>query len=394
MTNQSPWRIMMVDDDEGYCKDAKEFLQGEPLTSAGDTALVKSVSDFSAALRILESRRYDAVILDVRQGDYEKEPEEDAGVQLLEAIKNARFLPIIFFTGLPNLVQHLANPPFIQVVRKGETLEPLLTAVQDTVRSQLPMINRALVSHVDRVQRDYMWHFVADNWSEIKAETDQEMIANLLARRLAASLTGPSVARLAQGLGGQAPASDEHVHPMGYYVMPPMTNPPYVAGDIHEGTIDGRPGYWIMLTPSCDLVQGKADRLLLAACDLLSEQQEFKNWEGNRSKPNTRRLTQLVSNRREKAQQDRYFYLPGAMMVPDLVVDLQNIVAVPQPEFESRALKRLASLDSPFTETLTSQFVRLFGRIGTPDLDTDKVIEHLAMRLNCVSSSSQTQQSP
>jgi hypothetical protein len=35
---------------------------------------------------------------------------------------------------------------------------------------------------------------------------------------------------------------------------------------------------------------------------------------------------------------------------------------------------RICSLDNPFAEALTAQFTRYYSRLGTPDLDVDKVI--------------------
>lgn len=378
MPDKPPWRIMMVDDERDVCESAKEYIEEESATHDAERGTVTAVDDFATALSMLAASRYDFVVLDVRKGgDRNLRPEMEAGARLLREIQASRFLPIIFYTGLPHLVRPLDNPPIVQVVEKGGTHEALLEAIRATIRSRLPVMNRVIVEHIDQVQRNYMWDFVAANWKTITAETDQGMVAHLLARRLAGSLSGPSIADLARDLGDDAHTADEHVHPMAYYVMPPLDEPPEMAGDIYTGEINGQRGYWVMVTPSCDLVQDKADWMLLATCELLSEQPEYNKWIARQSKGAANSLKRLLSNNRTGAQRDRHFYLPRAMRLPDLVVDLQNVVAVPQDEFKSSGLERLATLDSPFVETLTSQFVRLFGRIGTPDLDTDSVIERL-----------------
>ncbi len=379
MANNSPWLVMMVDDDSEMCESVTEFISGEQLTDEGDVAVVTTVSNFSDAQAKLASSRYDVVVLDLRQGAHDRNPETEAGAQLLDDIRNTRFLPVVFYTGLPSLVRHLENPPFIQVVEKGGTHEPLLKAIQTTLASQLPSMNRALVSHVDRVQRDYMWDFVAGQWERITAETDKTSIAYLLARRLAGSLSDPSATQLAEDLGSRFDASIEsgQVHAMQYYVMPPIAEPPMMAGDIYKGTVRGQDGYWVMVTPSCDLVQDKAEWLLLAICDPLSEQQEYVRWAKGQSNSTTNRLRGLLGNNRQVSQRDRHFYLPAAMSIPDLVVDLQNIAVIRREDFGSSGLERLATLDSPFAEALTSQFGRLFGRIGTPDLDVNWVMTRL-----------------
>ena len=201
----------------------------------------------------------------------------------------------------------------------------------------------------------------------------------MLARRLASSLSGPGIRRLAEDPGGQFKESidADHVHPMQFYIMPPLDERPIMSGDVYAGKIGGRSGHWVLVTPSCDLFQGKAEWLLMAACDLLSNQPEYVEWKEQQSNTKTKTLEDLLGNNRQSSQQNRYIYLPGALRIPDLVVDLQNVVALGRESFASLGLDRLATLDSPFSEALTSQFSRLFGRVGTPDLDTEWVMTRL-----------------
>ena len=380
MRASTAWRVLIVDDDECIGNSVKEFLEDEQLNEVGDTADVSVQQDFDAAFGALESTRYDIAILDVRrQGGRHSIPEEEAGEQLLRKIQGIRFLPVIFYTGLSNLVTHIENSPFVQVVSKGSTHEALLNAVQITLKSQLAHLNRALLNHMDNVQRDYMWGFVSKYWQTIIGQTDKTAVSYLLARRLASSLSDPTAAGLASELGSEfcGEIAAGKIHPMQSYVLPPLDNPSMVSGDIYKGQIYGEGNYWVMLTPSCDLVQNKAERLLLAGCALLQEQEEYLDWRKSPSKGKRQLLAGLLQNNRKVGQQGRYVYLPGAIHIPNLVVDLQNILAIERPEFDSMGLNRLATLDSPFAEALTSQFSRLYGRIGTPDLDTDWVIAQL-----------------
>ena len=368
------WSVMVVDDEEEERCLLKGVIEGQCLTDKGDKAKVTPVSDFDGALPILESGRYDLAILDVREGD----SDEVAGEKLQRDIKSARFVPIIFHTGWPEQVKHLENPPFIQVVTKGDPTEKLLEAIRRVLSSQLPAVNRALARHVDKIQREYMWEFVANNWDRITGQGDSVSIAYLLARRLATSLSDQPIAQLAGELTGQFDVSNQNdrVHPMQYYVMPPMSKPARLAGDIYKGTLADQDGYWVMLTPSCDLVHDKADRVLLAMCLPLSEQPEFARWSGELSGRSHKRLTSLLRNNRQ-GQADRFFYLPGVLNLPGLVVDLQNVISVTLHNFDSSGVDRLATLDSPFAEALASRFIRLFGRLGTPDLDVDWITTQL-----------------
>jgi hypothetical protein len=86
-------------------------------------------------------------------------------------------------------------------------------------------------------------------------------------------------------------------------------------------------------------------------------------------------LQDLLRNNRRDSQSERFFLLPGALSLPDLVVDLQHLVALQRDHMGG--LERLASLDSPFAEALLARFARYFGRLGTPGLDVAVLLQRL-----------------
>ena len=381
MTDTITWQVLFVDDEPEICRQVREFLEGESVSGEGEYPHVETSTDFAKAIELLEARRFDLVVLDVRLGAHEEPaPQEEAGGRTLEAIRQRRFVPIVFYTALPRLVQDLRTP-LIQVVEKTEGLPRLLEVVRGIFATRLPAVNRTLIRHMETVQRDYMWDFVATHWDQFGGTSDRTALAYLLARRLAMSLSGPGVQQLAKDLGdplGNAVAEGQ-VHPMQYYVMPPVDVSP-LMGDLYSGQIGDQTGHWVLLTPSCDLVTGreKAEWVLLARCLPLNEQDEYRRWQ--ESLPNIPseldgKLRALLKNNRQKTQSERFYFLPGALTLPDLVVDFQRLVALSRERL--RNIERLASLDSPFAEALLARFARYFGRLGTPDLDIEVVFSKL-----------------
>jgi hypothetical protein len=109
---------------------------------------------------------------------------------------------------------------------------------------------------------------------------------------------------------------------------------------------------------------------------LLEDQAELNHFledieSGNRRK----KLIKLMSNRGEGRQADRYHFLPGALDLPDLLVDLRGLKTVSREEFNE--LAPVVYLDAPFAEALLAQFARYVGRLGTPDPDLDLVVQRL-----------------
>lgn len=369
----TPWRILHVDDDPDWTRDVREYLEGEELPD-GSKPVVTPEGDLAVASERLQAGRFDLAILDVRReglGEGSAGDDEDAGRRVLETIQSRTFVPIIFFTALPAKVAELKSPA-IGVVEKTEGMPALLAEVRRLFATGFPLVNRALEEHLAAVQRDYMWSFVVANWDEIAGKSKRG-IAHLLARRLALSLSGAPVVEFGAALGAEVEvATDGQVPPEFLYIVPPLENPRLV-GEILHGEIDGEIGYWIVLTPSCDLVQGSVERVLVAKCNPIEAAAEYKAWTAEEAGAGVRNnLTDLLRN----SKRDRFVFLPAAMTVPGLVVDLQDLRTTPSIRYAD--LTRVASLDSPYAEFLVSRFTRYFSRIGTPELDTTIVLRRLA----------------
>lgn len=380
MTETRIWKVLFVDDDPDFRDQVKEYLDGENVGASDEQMSVKTLTDFDKALETLQQHRFDLLILDVRLGPlYSDWTEEEVGIRTLEMIQEKRFIPVIFYTALPNRVQHLETS-VIQVVEKTEDSAHLLAAVRKIFAAHLPAVNRSLIEHLEIVQRDYMWDFVAERGEQLLDTLDRTDLVYVLARRLAMSLSDRRIRQLAQDFEDSAGTStaEDRVHPIQYYVMPPVEQLP-LTGDLYQGDIGGQDGYWVLLTPSCDFVARRnrarpanAERVLMAHCALLTEQEEYRDWVANCS---SGKLKSLLKNHRQGRQAERFYFLPGALDLPDLVVDFQQLVTLPRAKMDD--LNQLASLDSPFAEALLACFSRYFGRLGTPDLDIDIIVNKL-----------------
>jgi CheY-like chemotaxis protein len=376
-------RILHVDDEDDVRENVKEFLEGENVPDWGRPEVV-GTGDFDEALRLLEAERFDLVILDVRRGSRDEgiSVEQEAGVGTLAAIKARRFVPIVFWTGLPGNVD--PEPPLITVGEKTEGLPVLTDLVRSAFATRLPALNRALRRMVEDEQRRYMWDFVSKHWETLHEVGDHTAVAYLLARRLARSISGQGIVAMAHALGENVealvPSGD--IHPVEIYLLPPLGDQELLAGDILEGCTGGRDGWWLTLTPSCDLVNEKAEFVLLAVADPLPDHAFFQRWiaaEPGKDKSAMQRVEGLI-RQKSGGQDDRWLYLPAALSVPHLVVDMQRLVSIPCAE--AKALRQVASLDSPFAEEAVNRFNRYYGRIGTPNFDPAPLMSGLAAVIN------------
>mgnify|MGYP001175358981 CR=1 FL=1 len=375
MPDKDLWNILFVDDDPDICRQVKAALEK---SFQEGVVTVTTKTSFPDTLGELENHRYDVLILDVRLGSHEVDQDTEAGVQTLDAIKARRFLPVIFYTALPAKVRDLESPP-VWVVQKDAGIPALIEAINVVLDTGLPLVNRALIQHLEFIQRDYMWGFVLQHWRDLGKENDRITLAYFLARRLAMSLSGSGIEELAERLGysGKDVFDEELAHPLRYYIMPPVSKLP-MAGDI---LIDADQKYWVVLTPTCDFVprkggKTKADHVLLVECSPLENEKEYVEWrESPDSNYKKEALLNLLRNNRKAGQPDRYFFLPSAMILPNLVVDFQKTKTITGDDLKN--YQRLASMDSPFSEAIILRYSQFYGRVGTPDLNCDIVLNSL-----------------
>jgi CheY-like chemotaxis protein len=364
------WRFLVVEDQAAI---ADELLEAIPrFVDPPDTAEGELCRTFPEAAGRLKSVLYDVLILDLKDdsSDWHLTEDEPAGIKIFDELKKTRFVPVVFYTALAHKVRS-EQTSFVRVVEKTETIDRVKEEVRRVLATQLP----ALTRQIEEIQRSYMWDFVSANWRQFDTAREKGDLAYLLARRLALSFQRKAKT-MALRVSGEASLVDEQetIHPMQMYVYPPLGGR-RSAGDILHGTIGSDEGHWLILTPSCDFEQrGRLTRVIVAMCKPLAGHVEYCTWQQS-NQADSEALKCLIGDNRKKTQPERFKFLPGTFFLPDLVVDFQELRAVPHGDVER--LKAVASLDSPFAEAVSARFARYYGRLGTPDLDKDVVIGRL-----------------
>jgi DNA-binding response OmpR family regulator len=359
------WQLLIVDDDADICGQVKDAMDGE--SHQNEDFNVISLTDFEQAFEVIKTSRFDLLIIDVREGEGPNSP----GIEILHKVMASCFLPVIFYTAVPHLVSDLQNEA-VHVVEKTGGVDSLRVAIKKAIDTDLPKTNQALILHLERVQRDYMWNFAVPNWEKINRDSDPATLAYLLARRFALSLSETGIIKFIEDLGG-SPGVAHGTHPVLYYVIPPIAEH-CLFGDVFLGSIADQKGYWILLTPTCDIVQKNADKLLLASCDILTDRIEYQKWQEALPEPSSKIIDNLKSILGDRGK-ERFFYLPGVIDLPDLLVDFQKLMTIQISDVSN--LSRIASLDSPFANKLMARLLRYYSRQGAPDLDLTLIMERM-----------------
>ncbi|MGE8114532.1 response regulator [Pseudomonas sp. NPDC086566] len=358
------WKFLVVDDNSELADQTADILSSDRTLGAGNSISCDVVNSFDEAKQLVAKTKYDLIVLDLRD---DAEKNDLKGAEVLNSLKESNFAPVIFYSGYADKVSRLKTP-LVRLVTKGEDeVVDLRRAVQEIFQTGVPQ----LINYIEEQQRSYLWSHVDEFWKETAPLCQPEELAYLLARRLGNALTGTSVRGYLEQTRGDA----DLVHPIEMYIWPPMG-----AGVVTGDLIQFEDKYYVILNPMCDFAQGKIEFIVAAECVPLAECSEFLTLQGSKKSGKTAdpkeigALKALISDNRagRKVQPDRFKYLPGTVFSNDLVVDFQRI-----RNFESTGLgesfKRIATLDTPFVESLLSKFSRYYGRIGTPNLDSPKL---------------------
>lgn len=79
-----------------------------------------------------------------------------------------------------------------------------------------------------------------------------------------------------------------------------------------------------------------------------------------------------------KGKEQRYFHLPAYLTLPDLVLDLQQVTAVPKDKMSG--FHRRAALTPPYTQSVIARYTGYIGRVGLPDPPAATFVEALVRK--------------
>ncbi|MFZ3077151.1 MAG: hypothetical protein WA139_01735 [Candidatus Aenigmatarchaeota archaeon] len=355
----------MIDDDVTICKQIEELLDGEIIN--GNTIKLEYTHKFDQGLSMLKDKAYDLIILDLYKGIPSITNTDRPGEQILEHIKGSCFIPIIFFSGLVNPIQHLKSD-VVRIVRKGDGNGALIEEIKSVFDSKLPLIKRKIDDYLNVSMRSYFWDFVHPNWASLKEIEDDVSLGYLLIRRFANSLSKEQIIKLLD----DPKIKPEKSYPMEFYIYPPNKVTEYEMGDI----LKKDDSLFVLLTPSCDLVNRgevrKAQYILLVKATLLKDTDEYKAFKENESCENKKNLIRLIESRKSDRN---FFFLPKTFFIPNCTLDFQNIVVVPTDNLTQYS--KIAKLDDPYAQSMLANFIRYYNRVGHEDIDSNYVMQNL-----------------
>lgn len=362
-------KILYIDDDATHRDDLKELLSGEIIN--GFTIRIDCEESFDKAIG--RSKQHHLAILDLFEGNPQNG--RDVGSNVFEKFKNTFFIPVIFYSGNTRNVASLKSQ-IVGVATKGDGgVEELKSEIERLTKHNIPFLRNNVHAYVEQEFKKYFWDVIQKENDKFTPDADDFSLGYMLLRNFADSLSKENI----KNILSDDTIKPEKVHPMEFYIYPVDTHKEFENGEIIKNKTSNE--IFVVLTPSCDFVErfkkGKnegrsVDEVLLVKTKLLTECKEFKIYQQTQNRENKSNLEKLINS----GKGDRYFFLPQAPFIENRVIDFQLNKAVSYADLTT-SFDRIAKLDSPFAQSMTSSFIRYYNRIGFPDIDTEYVINHL-----------------
>lgn len=350
-------KILYIEDDKENREGLIELLNAEEIN--GMSVKIEGIADFDIDMSRIS--QYHIVILDLFKGVAGNQGTE-SGKEVLDRIRKRIFVPVIFFSGNTKSVKPLRSQ-IIGVATKGDGgYDELKSEIARLSAHNLPFIRERVHDHIERELQKYFWEVIQHQNDKFKAEDNDYSLGYLLLRNFGNSLSKDNIASILEDDSIKV----EKVHPMSFYLYPISNEAEYECGEIVKDK-DGE--IYVILTPSCYFIDRgkkgrKAKRVLLARAQMLKSRNEYQ-------KQDKGALKELITSKN-----DRYFFLPGTPFIEHRVIDFQDKIMVDYESLKTDFI-RIAKLDSPFAQAMSTSFIRYYNRIGFPDIDVEYILTQI-----------------
>ncbi len=359
-------RILFVDDEE-IVNELVEFFNGLKINKYTIEAVPEN--SFDTGLERIRKEKFDLVVLDLCKGKASEEAEQE-GLSILKDIQERTFIPIVFHTAVSHKIANLKSH-VVGVTDKKDGVKNLKNEIEQLINSNIVSLKDKVHTLIEIEFKKYFWDTIHNQREIFNNEDEEKSLGYLILRRLSASLSKDNIRNL---VGDER--LNHNVLPMEFYIYPIEAVKEFEAGDI----INYKNKIYVLLTPDCDYVERfknatslgrKAEKILLAEVKNINTNKIYTDYIANKNANTLDKLNRLLSNN----QSERNFYLPKTPFIENSIIDFQEKIMVNYEELDKSF--RFTKLDTPYAQSMITNFIRYYNRIGFPDIDKEYVISQL-----------------
>lgn len=297
--------------------------------------------------------------------------EDKSGNDIIRLIKNNLRFPVFVISGTPhNLDEDLREESSLfRIKARGEEGDYLFEIMQIYKTGITKILNRT--GTIEKYITNIFWKHISnslDLWINDETRSEEDKHKSLLRYTLL---------HIQEYLELTAESNFEDYHPAEVYITPPIKDKVF-TGDIIVDKESHQ--LFIVLTPSCDLAQAKAKDILIVAIDgyrdgILSEKLSILK-KGTASDEEINSANDNLESLIKNSFSNKYHFLPKYRNISGGLINFQKVQSCRYRDFDKK-FERIASINSNFTKDIVARFSYYYSRQGSPDFNTNEVLNFL-----------------
>ena len=355
--------ILLVEDNERAIELFHDAVNDWNNSHAGEEKVFVPIvsKDAAEALARVEEVRIDCALTDLRLPSKAGVKGQAAvGNDLAFNLLNLRGIPLALVSAHPTEVDEaLSSIGMVKVFSKDEAYVDALAwlANQWSMMETLRLARNRIEESTGSVFLRRIW----PQWAQL------EKLGNMDADRLARAISRQYASHTAEHL---THSEETKWHPFESYIVPSFIDDRAHTGDVFDFN-DGR---WVVLTPQCDMANGKVENVLVAKCC-----EDWEGWkasiealkglkaEGDKLKAELS-LKALVN---QNVPVSQHFLPPLPGESAPVQVRFSSVRTIPLAELNESLSQRVATVSPPFLSNLIQRFGSFVSRTGQPDINVE-----------------------
>jgi len=381
-------RILIVEDDppqvETWKRQIDRFNALSDLYCTADYAATEA-----EAIQLIESNKYDASIIDIRlQNNEGGKDATSSGNDVRDLLLKSEIVLVAHVTGEPGEVHYddTKYQGLVRVFTKADSAgdeQSVHEEILEWLNAKLDIIStmQSVKSSITAKMAELFYSSIWPRWDSWKGDDgEQDFVSLSVARHMSSHLYSEFLK-----------VSEGSVHPEEWYFQPPSKER-FNTGDM----IKNDDGYYILVTPRCDLERIDANDTLLFArmnfadkwvTDIKELDEKIialtKKLEVAVNDEQKGKLQNKIDGARSKFRQDyyghkqnnfKYHFLPEINQSAEIVhgpffVDFSNIMTISYDSDAARTMSsnKIAAVSPEFIPSLVQRLGAFMSRIGSPD---------------------------
>ena len=348
--------ILIVEDHaqtrSSWDRDIREFNRSP---SRPFTFRPSYVATKDAAIEALARTKIHCAVVDLRlpqsvEGELASNP---LGNDVISMLIDHSAIPVVVYSGYSAEASDAVKGSHIKVVnKKGGASRTILKGFGEQAGLMFAMERTRLIidKEISRLFNQSIWPRWERKWS---GSIDKNIVNGIIARQ--------TVSHIAELLAN----SPETHHPEEFYIVPALHADRLDTGDI----LEFRHGYYVVLTPRCNMANNKQPRnLLLVSMTGVPDWSKWKVDLNGTSISKRDRAAERIRSHATQGHEISTHFLPPLDGQGPWLVRFQEARTLKSSAAERLLKCRIASIAPQFVPNLVQRYSTYLGRIGQPDL--------------------------